>query len=145
MPRWLTLLLAWFRRDDPGARGEALAARFLRHERGYEIVACNWRNPRDRREELDLICRDGAVLVFVEVKARSEGSLVPGYHAVDRRKKRVLLRACSAYLRQLRPPPTTYRLDVVEVVLPRGDGSDPPVVNHFENIPLFPKHHRAGR
>jgi putative endonuclease len=126
-------------------RGEALAARFLRRERGYEIVARNWRNPRDRREELDLICRDGAVLVFVEVKARSEGSLVPGYHAVDWRKKRVLLRACAAYLRQLRPPPTTYRLDVVEVVLPRGDGSDVPVVNHFENIPLFPKHHRPGR
>ena len=53
-----------------GETGEQLAAAFLRRERGYRIVARNWRSPRDRRAEVDLVCRDGDVLVFVEVKTR---------------------------------------------------------------------------
>ena len=77
--------------------------------------------PRDRRDELDLVCRDGAVLVFVEVKARSAGSLVPGVYTVNARKKRVLRRTAEAYLAGLRDPPRTFRLDVVEVVLPGKD------------------------
>ncbi len=123
-----------------GARGEQLAADFLRRERGYGIVARNWRNPRDRREELDLVCRDGDVLVFVEVKARDAAALVPGYFAVDRRKKAVLRRACTAYLRGLPAPPRTYRFDIVEVAFPAGGGA--PALNHFAGIPLFTRFHR---
>ncbi len=123
-----------------GARGEELAEAFLRRERGYRIIARNWRNPRDRREEIDLVCRDGDVLVFVEVKARDAAALVPGYFAVDRRKKAVLRRACSAYLRGLSVPPHTYRLDIVEVAFPADGGA--PELNHFARIPLFPRFHR---
>ncbi len=144
MFHWLTSLLRWLRPTETGEQGEALAASFLRRERGFVIVARNWRNPRDRREEIDLVCCDGAVLVFVEVKARRADALVPGYYAVNARKKRVLRRACTAYLRQLRPPPRTFRLDVVEVGLP-VEGAAPPTVLHFENVPLFPKHFRGGR
>ena len=104
---WLRRLISKFPSADAGARGEGAAADFLRH-RGYGIVARNWRNPRDRRDELDLVCRDGATLVFVEVKTRAAGALVPGYHAVDRRKKRVLRRTIEAYLGQLAVPPATF-------------------------------------
>lgn len=126
--------------EGTGARGERLAETFLRRERGYGIVARNWRNPRDRREEIDLVCRDGEVLVFVEVKARDAAALVPGYFAVDRRKKAVLRRACSSYLRSLPVPPRTYRFDIVEVAFP-ADGGEP-VVSQFAGLPLFPRFHR---
>jgi putative endonuclease len=128
-----------------GETGERLAADFLRRERGYTVVVRNWRAPRDRRAELDLVCRDGAALVFVEVKTRTAGALVPGYYAVDRRKKRALLRACEAYLAQLAVRPRTFRFDVVEVALPAAPGpaGAAPEVRHFENIPLFPKHYRG--
>jgi putative endonuclease len=126
---------------DPGAAGEHAAAEWLRREARFRIVARNWRNPRDRREELDLVARDGEVLVFVEVKTRAAGSLVPGVHAVDRRKRRVLQRAIRAYLAGLPVKPVTFRFDVVEVE-PASAGH-PPAVRHFENIPLFPKHTRA--
>ncbi len=66
-----------------GVEGERLAARFLRKQNGYKIVARNWRSPRDRRDEIDLVCRDGLTLVFVEVKTRAADALVSGYHAVD--------------------------------------------------------------
>src|SRR6187549_3865371 len=113
----LRLLLGWLsskRRANAGDRGERLAAEWLQRERGYAIVAQNWRSPRDRREEIDLVCRDRDVLVFIEVKARIATALVPGYHAVDERKKRVLKRAAETYLAQLRTKPRTFRFDVVE-------------------------------
>jgi putative endonuclease len=115
--------------------------------RGWRVLARNWRNPADRREELDLVCADGEVLVFVEVKARSAHALVPGYFAVDARKKKVLLRAARAYLRGLRRPPRTVRFDVVEVALgaegTAGGPGEPPL-RHFENVPLFPRHFRGA-
>ena len=133
------------RTGDSGGRGEKLAADWLRRERGFTVVARNWRSPRDRRDEIDLVCRDGEVLVFVEVKARAAGALVPGFYAVNARKKRVLLRACRAYLARLSVQPRTYRLDVVEIVHPAADavGAAAPEVLHFENVPLFPKNFRG--
>ena len=100
---------------EAGARGERAAADFLQGRQGYAVVTRNWRSPRDQRDEIDLVCRDGDVLVFVEVKARAEGALVSGYQAVDERKKRALRRAVQAYLAQLTPAPRTFRLDIVEV------------------------------
>ena len=129
-------------RAEAGALGEQTAADFLRTKHGYAIVTRNWRNPRDLREELDLVCRDGDVLVFVEVKARAAGALVSGFEAVDERKKRALRRAVQAYLGQLSAVPSTFRLDIVEVTL-----SDrlPPQVMHYENAPLFPKGYHLSR
>jgi putative endonuclease len=136
-----------------GGLGERQAAAWLERERGFVVVARNWRSPRDRRDEIDLVCRDGEVLVFVEVKARSSRALVPGVHAVDARKKRVLRRTALAYLAGLAEKPLTFRLDIVEVVLDGGQEShgsraDAGLVPgngilHFENVPLFPKHFRG--
>lgn len=121
-----------------GADGERIAAEWLRRERRFSIVARNWRSPRDRREEIDLVCRDGEALVFVEVKTRSARALVPGYHAVDAAKKRVLQRATRTYLSLLRERPAVVRFDVVEVAFPAPPATVPEVL-HFENVPLFAK------
>jgi putative endonuclease len=125
--------------SDAGARGEQLALEWLQRERQFAMVVRNWRSPRDRRDEIDLVCRDGEVLVFVEVKARAADTLVPGFFAVDARKKRVLKRAIKTYLAGLREKPVTFRFDVVEV----GLGDAKPEVLHFENVELFPKHFRG--
>lgn len=129
-----------FKRASPGEDGERLAAAWLQRERGFRIVARNWRSPRDRREEIDLVARDGEVLVFVEVKARAAGALVSGYHAVDARKREVLRRAVTAYLAGLRIKPVTVRFDIVEVALPIAGGAAE--VRHFASIPLFSPHWR---
>ena len=139
---WLRKLLGLKSPDATGERGERLAAEWLQRERAFVVIARNWRSPRDRRDEIDLVCRDGEALVFVEVKARAADALVPGYHAVDARKKRVLRRAAEVYLRRLAEKPRTFRLDVVEVAFPAADSASPPEILHFENIPLFPKHFR---
>ena len=143
MLSWLKRLLGAGAAVDAGGHGEQLAADWLRRERSFAVIARNWRSPRDRRDEIDLVCRDGDALVFVEVKTRAPGALVPGYYAVDERKRRVLLRAAKAYLARLREKPRTFRLDVVEVALPGGSAGAAPEIRHFENVPLFPKDFRA--
>lgn len=145
MLSWFKGLFGGSRAVDAGARGERLAAEWLRRERGFTVVARNWRSPRDRRDEIDLVCRDAGALVFVEVKTRSPDALVPGVHAVDARKKRVLRRAAAAYLAGLGEKPRTFRLDVVEVVLaPSGaKAAAAAEILHFENVALFPKHFRG--
>ena len=130
--------LGWLQPRSIGDRGEDEAWAFLQAA-GYKLLARNWRNPRDRREEIDLVCRDGDVLVFVEVKSRGANALVPGYYTVNARKKAVLRRAATAYLRKMRPPAEVFRLDVVEVATGEGVA---PQVRHFENVPLWPKHFR---
>jgi putative endonuclease len=149
MIRWLKNAWNGFKGGAPlspeaasGLQGEQAAADFLRSRQGYSILARNWRSPGDRRDELDLICQDGDVLVFVEVKARAEGALVNGFQAVNERKKKVLRRAVQAYLGQLNPPPRTFRLDIVEVTLSERL---PPQVMHYENAPLFPKGYYLAR
>jgi putative endonuclease len=128
--------------NGSGDRGEKLAARHLIEKAGYRVLAANWRNPRDRRDELDLVALDGETLVFVEVKTRVADALVPGYYAVNKRKKRVVERAARAYLHGLKQKPHTVRFDIVEVAMSRTGASGGPVIRHFENVPLFPKSFR---
>lgn len=138
------LLRKLFRpRPAPGSGedGERRAADWLQRERGFVVVARNWRNPRDRREEIDLVCRDGEVLVFIEVKSRVAAALVPGYYAVNARKKKVIERAARSYLAQLRERPRTFRFDVVEIAFSPAETASH--VLHFENVPLFSKAFRG--
>lgn len=136
---WLGWRKKTSRNAQTGAEGERLARDYLRSAAGFRVLAANWRSPRDRRDEIDLICVDDEVLVFVEVKTRSAKALVSGYSAVNQAKRRVILRAGKDYLRLLSQAsrPATFRFDVVEVEAGGDDGK--PVIRHFENVPLFPK------
>ncbi len=126
-------------KEKSGFAGETVAARFLAKERGMTILMRNWRSPRDRRDEIDIVCRspDG-VIVFVEVRTRTGENLFAAYGSIDRRKKAVLKRAAREYLRGLGPRrhELSYRFDVV-IVQQTGDGRHVP--HHFENVPLFSK------
>jgi len=133
--------------SETGREGEGLARAHL-ERLGYRILAANWRAPRDRRDELDLVALDGEGLVFVEVKTRAADALVSGRYAVDARKKRALRRAAYAYLSGLECPPRSVRFDVVEVALQKSSGGGnaaEPVVRHFKAMPLFPKTLRLRR
>ena len=76
-------------RADRGRFGEARAADFVRRDLGYRILARNWRYKRD---EIDLVCLDGLVLVFIEVRLRRASAKVPAYYSVDKKRKK----HCSA-------------------------------------------------
>jgi len=115
-------------RADTGKWGEAQAARFLKRT-GYRILGTRVRvKPRG---ELDLVARDGQILVFVEVKTRHSEDFGRPISAVDRNKRRALCRAAVRYLERLRYPRICFRFDVVEVV--GGPGEPDPVVRHVQN------------
>jgi putative endonuclease len=102
-----------------GARGEKLASQFLRSH-GYKIL---YRNFRDRTGgEIDIVCRDGDTLVFVEVKTRGGEEFGRPVEAVDRQKQMRVSKGGLAWLRLLDNPDIVFRFDVVEVLLPiEGD------------------------
>ena len=52
---------------ERGRRAEAAAASWLERQ-GFEVLA---RNHATRRGEVDLVCREGNTLCFVEVRSRS--------------------------------------------------------------------------
>lgn len=91
-----------------GREGEAHAEALL-VERGYRVLERNVRVPGG---EIDLVCIDGDVLVFVEVKRRDGprfGSAIAGVDA----RKRARLRAAAAEYAQIVAPRARPRFDVV--------------------------------
>ncbi len=78
------------------------------------------RNFRGTHGEMDLIFRDGACLVFIEVKTRSSEEWTRPAAAVDARKKNLLSQTALEYLRLLKNPEVKFRFDIVEVLLRDG-------------------------
>lgn len=95
-------------RARSGAAAEALAARFLERQ-GLAIVG---RNFRTRRGEIDLIARDGATLVFVEVRLRRAASHGGAAESITSAKQARLVAAAQYYLMRLASPPPC-RFDAV--------------------------------
>lgn len=79
---------------DTGRWGEEVACALLQ-ARGYRIIARNWSS---RMGEIDIIARDGDVLVFVEVKTRSNVSYGGAAAAVGRHKQRRVICAAGQFL-----------------------------------------------
>ena len=103
-----------------GELGERAAKKHLR-KRGLKFLTANY---RVREGEIDLVFRDGEVLVFVEVKTRSGKDWTRPADAVDHSKQQKLTRAANAYLRSVRYPEVNHRFDIVEVLLENGKVTD---------------------
>jgi putative endonuclease len=107
-----------------GDRGERTAARFLRR-RGLRVLL---RGYRTSRGEIDLIAREGDILVFVEVKARRHG--VPA-EAVTLEKQRRITLAALHFQRKYNLLEQSSRFDIVAIVWP--DDRKPPQIEHIRN------------
>jgi len=100
-----------------GKLGELAAKKHLQ-KAGLKFLTANF---RAKRGEIDLVFRDGEILVFVEVKARSSEDWVRPAAAVNAAKKRLLSKTALAYLKLLKNPPVNIRFDIVEVLLANGE------------------------
>jgi len=77
-----------------GREAEALAARHLEGH-GLRVVE---RNFRVRGGEIDLICRDGRTLVFVEVRLRSRNDFGGAGASITATKRRRIILAAQHFL-----------------------------------------------
>lgn len=102
-------------KDALGRRGEEIAARHL-IAKGLTIIERNWRCARG---EIDIIAREGDVLVFAEVKTRSStryGHPLEAITAVKLGRLRQLAALwCEAHPGHWR----RIRIDAVAVLAPR--------------------------
>ena len=103
-----------------GRSGEDAACRFLR-KRGYKVLYRNFKHRGGG--EIDVVCRDGDTLVFVEVKTRANEDLRRPVDTITGFQKRHIARGAQIWLRMLDNPEIPYRFDVVEVIT---DGESKP-------------------
>ena len=110
-----------------GERGETIAARHLTRL-GLVLVDRNWRCDAG---EIDLVLRDGAVLVICEVKTRTSTDYGDPLEAVTPTKVARLRRLAARWLRVHDCHPEDVRIDMVGVLAPPGR---PVEVEHVEGI-----------
>jgi len=77
-----------------GNLAEDRAVRFLA-DRGLTLIG---RNYRIRQGEIDLVCRDGGVTVFVEVRSRSRQDFGGAAASINAVKQRRLIAAARHWL-----------------------------------------------
>jgi putative endonuclease len=102
---------------EVGVYGENVAISMLRSE-GCSILRHDWKI--DNAGEIDIVCRDGNVLCFVEVKTRTS-HYAPPRKAVNKKKRELIRSGGRAWLRLLADRDVAYRYDIVEVYLTEGD------------------------
>lgn len=93
-----------------GRLGEVRAEQLLA-DKGYEILARNAVLPG---AEIDLIARDGGVIVFVEVKTRT-GRFAAGREAVSTAKQKRICKGAVYYMMRNGLMNRQARFDVIEI------------------------------
>jgi putative endonuclease len=109
-----------------GREGERLAELFLKKQ-GYKLVE---RNYRCRGGEVDLIALDRRVVVFVEVKTRTDHQFGSPLEAVAPGKQRRMIVAAQFFLHQRSLHERDARFDVVGI---SWLGTSKPVFEHIQN------------
>jgi putative endonuclease len=110
-----------------GAYGETLAMRHLVAQ-GMVLLDRNW---RCEAGEIDLVLRDGDVLVICEVKTRSSVRYGTPHEAVTDIKLARLRRLATRWVEERGVAVRDIRIDMVGIVRPRRGSS---IVDHVRGI-----------
>lgn len=115
------------RKDILGRAGESLAVDYLRQQ-GYLIIERNWRCAQG---EIDIVARDGATTVFVEVKTRSSLRCGHPFEALSLVKMARLRRLAGAWCDAHPSVRGDIRIDAIAVISPTDAA---PSIEHLEGI-----------
>lgn len=111
--------------NEFGKWGEEVAVAYL-SEKGYVILERDWHSGK---RDIDIIAKDGSVVVFIEVKTRRNRLMMEPEQAVDRHKIRNLALAANNYV-QSRQIDNELRFDIITIV---GEMGTQPEINHIED------------
>jgi putative endonuclease len=114
-------------KDALGRYGEDIAARHL-VSLGFVVLERNWHCDLG---ELDIIARDGDVLVVCEVKTRSSLWHGSPFEAVTETKLHRVQRLGMRWMRERGVRPAAFRVDVVSVLRP---STGPTLVEHVRGL-----------
>ena len=107
-----------------GQWGEETAAEYLR-QHGYEVLARNARTPYG---EIDIIAKQGDVIIFIEVKTLTSSKNFFPEHNVTARKRDHMLACAEHYAAEKNID--HWQIDVVAV---EGKQGLEPKITYFEN------------
>jgi len=110
---------------ETGEFGEQLALDLVR-KLGWPVLSKNWRHGH---LELDLVARDGDILVFIEVKTRRSIYYGTPETFVTPSKQRKLWQAAEAYMIE-HDHQWEIRFDIIAIYLPNNQA---PMVNHYQD------------
>ncbi len=108
-----------------GRYGEELAREYL-EEQGLRILVTNY---RFHHAEVDIIAEEGELLVFCEVKTRSDDQFGSPEQAITALKARQIRKVAGAYLATQLIRDRQCRFDVIGIVTHRGVTR----LNHLRN------------
>lgn len=111
-----------------GKEGESIAKKFL-SKKGLKFICANFRSGS---YEIDIIFQDKKrrIIIFVEVKTRSDDTLGYPEEAINRKKQSNVKRAARVFLTQ-NPQFNTFdiRFDTISVI----KKNETILINHIEN------------
>lgn len=112
---------------EKGNNGEKIAEKYL-EEKGYEIIKRKFHF--GKIGEIDLIAKDGDVIVFVEVKARKSAEFGSGLEAITPTKQKHLINVARGFLYVNALNDAFTRFDAISINLTKS----PPEIEHLKNI-----------
>lgn len=112
-----------------GEWGEIVAEEHLR-AKGYAIIERDWHSGH---KDIDIIAKQGAEYVFIEVKTRTSNDFIAPEQAVNTQKLRNLRIAINHYIKS-HDIDNKVRFDIITIV---GKPGDTPSVNHITNVMLI--------
>jgi putative endonuclease len=109
-----------------GSKGESIACGLL-EKKGYRIIK---RNFRFGRGEIDIIAKKDEMLIFVEVKSKSNKEYGEPEYAVTKSKQKQIIKIARAYLYENNITDIQCRFDVIAISY---ENYSDPKINHIEN------------
>ena len=106
-----------------GLEGEQLAADYLK-KKGFEILEMNYRHSRS---EIDIICAKEILLLFVEVKVRTNTTFGHPENFVDDKKAKNIIKGADHYINEINWK-GNIRFDIISII-----NKKPPDLKHFED------------
>lgn len=113
-------------RHEVGKIGENLATKYL-ESLGYTIIE---RNFVAKQGEIDIVAKDKAEIVFIEVKTRTSAIYGKPIDAVNEPKQKHLISTVKYYLYSKHLENEFVRIDVIEVYLKNNKYK----INHIKQI-----------
>ena len=110
--------------NELGQHGESIARQYL-EKKGHQILETNWRTGR---AEIDIITKWNDILVFVEVKTRSDNYFGEPEDFINQKKKDLLIGAAGIYM-ELVHHDWEIRFDVIAIIIK----NDHPYIKHIED------------
>ena len=111
---------------EKGRIGEEIAKQYL-SKIGYKIIDTNWHYSKNA--EIDIIAEDNGILVFVEVKTRTNLNFGHPFEAINYSKMQKIRTAIYGYLNKSAIKYKGFRLDGIAVI-----GFKNTEIQHIKNL-----------